>query len=159
MPEANPYAPPVAPITGVGGGGRELFAGLDTKTLKKLRDHSHTIRALGMLWALGTLIYAGLALMMLAGSDAGGAAAAGLLLGLGALVGCASYACFARPGWGRVLGIILNAIALLGFPIGTLIGILGLIAFVGGEKLFGDGKYLHADLQREFKHRKQNKIA
>ncbi len=48
MPEANPYAPPVAPITGAGGG-RELFANLDFATLKKLRNHSHTIRALGIL--------------------------------------------------------------------------------------------------------------
>ncbi len=57
-----------------------------------------------------------------------------------------------------MLGIILCAISLLGIPIGTLIGIIGLIAFVGGEKLFGEGKYLHADLQREFKHRKKSKI-
>jgi hypothetical protein len=160
MPEANPFAPPVAPISGgEGSGGRELFADLDTRTLKKLRDNSNTVRALGVLWALATPLYAVVGATTL-GSGLGGAGAAfaGISLAMVALFGIGSCACFARPAWGRALGIILNAIALLVFPVGTLIGIFGLIAFVGGERLFGAHRLPHADLQREFKQRKQNRI-
>lgn len=159
MPEANPYTAPLAPISGGGTGERELFTDLDFKTLKKLRNHSHTIRTLGILWGIGAAAYLVLGLMMLTSGRPGETAVSGaIFFAVAALVGTGTYASFARPAWGRVLGIILNGIGLLGFPIGTLIGALGLIAYIGGEKLFGDKKYLHADLNREFKHRKQNKI-
>ena len=48
-------------------------------------------------------------------------------------------------------------LGLLNFPIGTLISIIGLIAYVRGRRLFGEDKILHKDLAEVFKQRKVEK--
>lgn len=48
-----------------------------------------------------------------------------------------AYACFARPTWGRGLGIISSLILLPGIPIGRVIGYIGIKATTDGSLLYG----------------------
>ncbi len=58
-----------------------------------------------------------------------------------------------RTTWGRIAGIIVSCIALVGFPIGTIFGILGLFAFIGAPRLFGPSRVTHAQLKKAYKAR------
>lgn len=70
----------------------------------------------------------------------------------------AIYASLVRPNGGRTNGILACGFMLLGFPLGTILGLLGIIAFVGGKPLFGANKIQHKDLEKEYKFRKKNKL-
>jgi hypothetical protein len=56
---------------------------------------------------------------------------------------------------GRILGIIVCFLSLLAFPLGTLIGIVGLFAFFGAPQLFGPERIQHDILRAEFKQRRR----
>ena len=43
---------------------------------------------------------------------------------------------------------------LVGFPVGTIIGIMGLIAYATGGKLFGPERLAHGDVIAVYKQRK-----
>lgn len=134
------------------------FQDLSFKELKKLRNHSSTINAMGGLWVIGGVlqVVGGLFFVSSSGYDSAPFGFIYVLLGVFALL-CA-FGAFTRPSWGRPLGILLCCLAMLGFPLGTLIGILGLIGFASGASLFGPDRILHKNLNDEFKYRKKNKI-
>jgi F0F1-type ATP synthase membrane subunit a len=114
------------------------------------------IRALGVLNVIGVAILA-LAWMVPA-RQASSAAPLYVILGLAAALSfLMAWTAFARPGWGRWFGIVMLVLGLLNFPIGTLISIIGLIAYVRGRRLFGEDKILHKDLAEVFKQRKVEK--
>ncbi|MCU0747983.1 MAG: hypothetical protein MUF13_00350 [Akkermansiaceae bacterium] len=151
----NPYATPTDP--GFILAERQSFKDMPTRELKKLRNDSHSIRAIAVLMMLGT----GLVLLVIVGlmtTEYLGVMEIGILLGMVAFQGVVSIAMFKRPNWGRVIGFISAVFMLLGFPVGTLIGILFLISLVRGERLFGPDRILHKDLEAEWKYRRKNKV-
>ncbi|MCZ6796091.1 MAG: hypothetical protein O7J95_20980 [Planctomycetota bacterium] len=81
-----------------------------------------------------------------------------VLLVLGAFQLTTAIACFRRASWGRISGMIVCSLMLLNIPVGTLIGVLGLVALAQGARLFGPGRYRPSDLRKELKYRKQHGI-
>ena len=152
--KSNPYASPLSnvhvPMA------RNNFDQLDTKALKKLRNHSHTIRALGSVNLLALLVYTGLLLA----SRPGFIHLFYLAIWITGLVLSAAsiHAFWWRPKGGRIIGLISCVHMLLAFPIGTIIGILGIIALVQSRTLFGADKLSHRELDAEWKYRKKNRI-
>jgi hypothetical protein len=57
------------------------------------------------------------------------------------------------------MGIIVCVLTLINIPLGTLIGIVGLFAFIKAPNLFGPGRVLHKDLKTEYKLRKKARKA
>jgi hypothetical protein len=157
--QADVFAPPRSNIE-VREGPEVLWA-MTWKEVRKLYLASVNIRALGFLYVLGAVgIIAASGVMSLAASGASTpppAAFTALFIGLGALYIAACYTCFARPTWGRWLGIVLCVISLLSFPIGTIIGIMGLIAYAQGGRLFGADRISHKDVALVYKQRKKDK--
>ena len=164
----NPFSAPQTDPTATGDINGPLGA-LDHKTIKKLRNASHSIRTIGVLWGLGTIAYAVIGILSIAGVDeydsrnqpgAMPPVLTGLLgLALSGLLGTAAWSCFTRPTWGRTLGIVLSALSLIGFPLGTLIGALLLYYFIGGKRLYGPDAIRHADISAEYKRRKATRWA
>lgn len=56
-----------------------------------------------------------------------------------------------RTSWGRVLGIICCCLMLINVPIGTIIGVIGLFAFIKAKELFGPERITHAEVKQAFK--------
>jgi len=143
--DLSPYAPPKSDIS-------QPVAfddhGIDFRTLKKLRSHSISVRSIGL---LGALI--GIGVIIATASDPT-VLAISVLPVLFAVV----YSAYARPVWGRILGIVFCMFLLLGIPIGTILGIAGLVAYGGGSRLFGDDRLTHKFLESEWKRRKKLKI-
>ena len=111
------------------------------------------LSALGVLLALGVGAIFGMAGMAGAAADSEDAAVALPILGItGGLVTFFLLA-LSLPGlatgfgllmfkpWARILGIVLSALQLIGFPIGTAIGIYGLWVLLNKdtERLFSSG--------------------
>lgn len=80
-----------------------------------------------------------------------------LIYGYTGLYVLTAYICFSRKSWGRIPGIIIFSIFLLGIPIGTIMGIYGINAF-SEKSLFGPDRLTHSRLKAEYKFRKKNKI-
>ena len=124
------------------------------KELRKIYLASLNVRALGILYALGAVGILAAGLIPLASS----ATKSGLeviFIVIGLMYAAACVSSYTRPTWGRWLGIVICVLALLSFPFGTIIGILGLIAYAQGGKLFGPEKFVHAEVVRIYKERKQ----
>jgi len=158
MSDDNPYAAPAVADASAHAdeAGRRAFVELDTKELKRLRDASLNIRVLGGLWILGTTVY--LVLGATTTTRASDVPLAGVLA-VGAVMAVAAVGALFRPVWGRPVGMVMCGVSLLGSPIGTLIGILGMIAFSRGVKLFGPNRWRHGAIIAEWKQRKRNKVA
>ena len=153
----NVYAPPRANLD-TQEGPQELWR-MELKRLKRLYNASRTVHALGVLYALGAV---GLiaALLFAASGSAKAAPAPGslvIMLVIGLVYLAATVASFTRPRWGRWLGILICTIGLIGFPIGTIIGLFGLVAYVQGGRLFGSDRLTHNDVAAIYKQRKAAK--
>ena len=132
-------------------------------TLKKLKNYSHNIGALGVLWSIGAaLSINGLVLIVfgIVEFENNDVRVFAFVFSLFfAIVLClAVIGLFTRTRWGRVIGIVICCMALPGLPLGTIIGIIGLLALIEGKRLFGKDRYLHRELKKEYKFRKKNKI-
>ena len=132
------------------------------KEVRKLYLASVNIRALGVIYALGSLglIVTGGTMVAdpkLASAGSFVQAYSAILIVLGVLWVAGVITSFTRPRWGRWLGIVLCVLMLISFPFGTLIGILGLVAYVQGAKLFGPDRLLHKDVSAVYKLRKKDK--
>ena len=129
----NPYAAPAAPV-------EDVSANAEAEAIRKAHiSHEASIKAVGILYYLGGI---GVTIAALGGLMAAkGAAGVGMTVGLLAVgVGqfFAGYGVRALRPWGRVIGCILSAIGLIGFPIGTLINgyILYLFLSKKGRTIF-----------------------
>ena len=153
----NVYAPPRANLE-TQEGPAELWQ-IDFKRLKRLYNASHTIRALGFLYGLGVFgIVAGAILALGPYSASGfGRGLAALMIVSGVLSLFGAVSSFTRPRWGRWVGIVLCIVSLLSIPIGTIIGILGLVAYAQGGRLFGADRLKHKDVVDVYKQRKRTK--
>ena len=129
----NPYAAPAAPV-------EDVSANAEAEAIRKAHiSHEASVKAVGILYYLGGI---GVTIAALAGLMAAqGAAGVGMTVGLLAVgVGqfFAGYGVRALLPWGRIIGCILSAIGLIGFPIGTLINgyILYLFLSKKGRTIF-----------------------
>ena len=162
----TPTAPDPAPSTTpqvAGTKTRQAFPELSFNELKKLKNYSHNIGALGVLWSIGAALSINGLVLIAFGlveyeKDDAFVFAVVFCLFLAIVLCLAVIGLFTRTRWGRGIGIGLCAFGLLGFPIGTIISIIGLIALTKDNRLFGKGRYLHKDLKKEYKFRKKNKI-
>lgn len=154
----NPYLPPQTDPVMIAG--RNLFQDIATPDLKKLRNDSHSIRTFAVLLLLGVAVFgiAMIGLLMGGENRAMGMLELAIIGVLGGLNLIAAIGLMTRRVWGRYLGFVSALFALLGFPIGTLIGILLLIALGRGARLFGPDRLEHKALNTEWKYRKANKI-
>ena len=134
------------------------FKELSFKNLKRLQYHSRTIRAMSYVWLIATplLFFSLYGLIGLRPSE--------IDLNVVKLILLVIYLPLQilleikRIAFGRWSGIVLCLITMLVWPIGTIFGLLGLVAYVAGGKLFGENKITHKELEMEYKHRRKNKI-
>lgn len=129
---------------------------LATKDLKRLYNLSRAIRALSLFW----LLAASFAILVIASPRSELSATGTAIYSVFALI--AAVAAFA--GWrflasGRVLGLAVSAVLLAAFPIGTLFGVLGLVAFWRGKPLFGAGRLTRESLKAELAQRRMRDAA
>jgi len=128
----NPYAAPAAPV-------EDVSANAEAEAIRKAHiSHEASIKAVGLLYYLGGI---GVTLAALAGLVGAKDASVGvtlLLIGLGVGQFFAGWGVRALRPWGRIVGCILSAIGLIGFPIGTLINgyILYLFLSKKGRTIF-----------------------
>jgi len=146
--QINPYQAPKADVID-SQSERVSFKDMSTKDLKKLENHSNNIRSLGSLWLLGVLFATFISII----SDSDFTSRV-IYFSFSLLFVIPIYSCWVRPSWGRTVGIIFSSLSLLGIPIGTIIGAIGLHSFMQGKQLFGSDRYLHSEIMKEFKHRK-----
>lgn len=154
-PSDNPYAAPLE--SGVVTPPRNDFPDIDTKALKRLRNDSHSIRTMAALFILGITIFGFLMLGMVFSGNLG---LMELILPVGvvAFQAAVMVGLILRASWGRILGFISGALMLFGFPIGTLIGVLFLIALARADRLFGPNRLTHKALEAEWKYRRKFKV-
>lgn len=131
-----------------------------TPQVKRLLSHSSSIQTLCVLWCIGAVVAAILVVGLLSSGVQNEEdmilaifAIPMLALQIFAIVGG-----FKRSKWGRTVGMIACALMLINIPCGTLIGILGLIAYGGGSVLFGPGRITQAELKKEVAFRKKHRI-
>src|ERR1035437_7369701 len=158
----NPYAAPQSDVSITLE--RNDFKDIPTGKLKKLRNDSHSIRAVYALLFIGVVVsIIGVVVTFFSLFVSKGPEMA--IPGLPIVLGCGVFylvtliGLMKRTAWGRVLGCILGGLALLAFPIGTLIGVLILVALGRSKELFGPDHLDHKSLEAEWKYRKKNKIA
>ena len=156
----NVFAPPRAQLDTREG--PQALWDLSWKDIRKLYLASVNVRALGVLYAIGAvgvLALVGITLSNPAATARGGVESLplALLAGIGVIEIAGAVTSFTRPVWGRWLGIVLCVMSLLSFPLGTLIGIIGLIAYAQGGKLFGADRFMHKDVAAVYKQRKKDK--
>lgn len=151
--DENFYAAPEADLTTPQYAAVEALAGLNYKQLKKLYYRSCNIRTINFLIFIGAL-YIGLmwySSVFLSPFNA-------IIIALFILQVSTFIGLFRRASWGRALGIICSIFMLVNPPLGTMLGLAGLFAFFGAPQLFGEERITHAELYKEFKHRKRNKF-
>jgi hypothetical protein len=130
---ANPYAAPAARV-------EDVAANPQAEAIRRAHiSHEASIKAVGLLYYLGGggVIISALAALVSAGEAMAAVPAASLLvLGIGMVF--AGWGVRALRAWARILGCVLSAIGLLGFPIGTLINgyILYLFLAKKGRTIF-----------------------
>jgi len=122
----NPYAAPAAPV-------EDVSANAEAEAIRKAHiSHEASIKAVGLLYYLGAV---GVTLVGAAGLVAVGGAGTSmvpslLLIALGAGYAFAGWGVRALRPWGRIVGIVIACIGLIGFPIGTLINAYILYLFL-----------------------------
>jgi hypothetical protein len=130
----NPYAAPAAPVD-------DVPASPQAEAIRRAHiNHEASIKAVGFLYYLGgvLLTLGGVVSLVGASSEPSGAVVALLLVALGVGQLFAGWGVRALRPWGRIVGCVLSAIGLIGFPIGTLINayILYLLLSKRGRMVF-----------------------
>ena len=131
---ANPYAAPTARVD-------DVPASPEAEAIRRAHiSHEASIKAVGILYYLGGAVstLAGIAALVSASSEVESAVIMLLLLALGVGSLFAGWGVRALRPWARIVGCVLSAIGLLGFPIGTLINgyILYLFLSKKGRTIF-----------------------
>jgi hypothetical protein len=125
---------------------KKNIADLNIKELSTFYKKSIGISVIGCFWGLVALAQVISIVIVYNNRDVGGMIATPLFFVLWC---AAAYGALTRKQFGRILNIILSCILLLGIPIGTVIGIVGLWSFLKTEALFGSSKISHAELAAE----------
>ncbi|MGJ8671626.1 hypothetical protein [Rubritalea sp.] len=134
------------------------YKSLDEKAFKKLYYRSCNVSAIAALVLIAGLVIAGL---LIFGWNEPNDPDESMVYGVGllSLMAVFQLVCFiglaTRATWGRTMGFISCSLMLLNIPLGTLIGIVGLVALSKAPELFGPTRVTHKELKAEFKLRKQ----
>src|ERR1044072_5289523 len=134
---ANPYAPPSAKVEDVG-------TNSEAQASRKAHiGHEASIKSVGILYYLGGILLGAAGVFSLFATPRAADGPSNALLALVFLVVAAGelvagWGLRALQPWGRIVGIILSVLGLLGFPIGTLISayILYLLLSKKGRTIF-----------------------
>jgi hypothetical protein len=152
MSTDNPFvAPTTAPAAPANLDVASGLAALDWPSLKRLRNASQNIRALGVLWMLGVVGMSVILVLNFNSPERNAATPSVLLVLLMALGVLGIVAVWRRPTWGRMVATIFCCLNLLSIPIGTIIGIIGLIALKRGAPLFGPGRWTHREVEARYR--------
>ncbi|HLA34795.1 MAG TPA: hypothetical protein VJ001_08010 [Rhodocyclaceae bacterium] len=146
---SNPFVAPKAKV-----GDSELsenLMGYTPKEIKKLYYRSCNVTGIAVLLVLGVV---GLAGVMLGGEMANKMPLPVLLTFL-VFFCVAAVGAFMRTSWGRVCGIISCCFMLFSIPLGTIVGIIGLFAFINAKVLFGTDRVTHKEIKFAFKELKR----
>jgi hypothetical protein len=144
--EANVYGTPQSELIVPS----QPLAGLSAKELKKIVNSWHRLLVLCGFWGLSTLaLFSMVGIFMVERGEELGPFA--ILIGLGVVYLVCIYGTLAKKTWGRVLGMIVCSLMLFGFPIGTLLGAMGLFGFVGAKPLFGASGLNYAEVKQQYK--------
>ena len=169
-PDRNPFAAPVtAPALeqpDVDGAPLPL-SHLDFKTLKRLQNHSHTLRSLAVLKVLWIILNFGLLTM----ADVVHTLGMAIVLTALPVDALFAYLAFARPVWGRTVMLVICALTIAMYLylmgqssqygmaiIPILINAIGIIALFQGTRLFGSDGITHGELARAWKVRKKARV-
>lgn len=140
----NPFEPPKALVAK-----NELpeqFAGYTPAQIRKLYYRSCNVNGIALLIALGATAMSAMLFIDDFRSDA-----RFLFISLLVFYGFTLVGTIRRTAWGRILGIIACVISLINVPLGTLIGVIGLFAFIKARELFGPNRITHAAVKAAFK--------
>ncbi len=129
----NPYAAPTARVD-------DVAANPAAEAIRREHiSHEASIKAVGILYYLGGVLITVGSIATVAGArDPAGIAVVALVGLVGVAQFFAGWGVRALRPWGRIVGCVLSAIGLLGFPIGTLINgyILYLFLSKKGRTIF-----------------------
>ena len=126
------------------------LSGLSFTELKKIKTTSDSIKLLGYFWCVAAAFFIAALLYSIASKEM--AENISFLFSFFALTaGATAFGLMHREDWGRIVGIIASFIILLGFPLGTVLGAMGLITLLNAEQFFGASAWSHEDILKEFK--------
>lgn len=146
----NPFEPPKSQVSD--NDLPETLTGYTPAEVRKLYLRSRNVSAIAFLIMLGAIAL--VAILLLAPESLGSKP---LFIGILVFHSFAIVGILKRTSWGRILGIIVCALSLINFPIGTVIGIFGLVAFIKAKELFGPDRITHAEVKLAFKELKAAK--
>jgi membrane-bound ClpP family serine protease len=127
--------------------------GMSPKEVRSLYFHSRNVWAVFVLNSLGLLALAFIALIPAFSSSGLGPGDAGTMLfvlGLVVLFSVLQYGLLVRTSWGRIGGIVMAVLSLVNIPLGTIVGIIALIAFIKGKVLFGPERITHREVKEAY---------
>jgi len=154
MPEQNKSAPPQnARQPDIGGGGSALAA-LSTKEVKSLYHRSQSVRALLLFWVFAI----SLSVAVIAISPSNTSSSVPIYSVFVVLAVLAAFGIWRYKPWARVLNMVLCVALLPAFPIGTGVGLAGLVALWGSKRLFGPDRLLQNELKAELERRRSRDI-
>ena len=112
------------------------LAGMEDDEIKKLNRYSSDLNIIG---GLSLFSAVGMVLTLMPGMEEmrGDEISVVGVAVIAVILSANAYACLIRPRWGSVVCGFFSMILLLGIPIGTILGVLGIRAAANGEKLFG----------------------
>ena len=132
------------------------FTELSLPELKKLCTHGVAIQVLAVVWillalGLGAVSYA----ILTREHDLINMAISIFFIIWGLTFLLSAFGLLLRYAWARYCGMFLCVSVIWTFPIGTAIGVTGLLSLAGSERLFGSGKYDLAGLYAEYHRRRE----
>ncbi len=147
------YTPPSSKLTS------SDSAQFSDKQIKKIASSWRQLKLLSIAWGF-FFVFPGLSMILLAIYGAMNESpfpteVLVVFLAISAVFGLTIYGSLKRKSWGRILGVIVCALLLFAFPIGTFLGIVGLVAYSRLKFAFSpDGSLLLSQLLEERKAQK-----
>lgn len=130
---------------------------MDFKRLKKLYYRSCNVSAIAGLLIISVVVLSGVLIFMSQNRIGDSRVMFYIMTGATLFSLVTTVGVILRTHWGRIMGIINCAFMCINLsPLAIIIGIVGLVAFISSPHLFGPNRLTHADLKKEFKHRKKN---
>ncbi|MBW2005306.1 MAG: hypothetical protein JRI72_12015 [Deltaproteobacteria bacterium] len=120
--------------------------------VKKLYNKSRNVSAIGGICVFLAVIYLLGFLLFFPSSESSQDELFVMVIFFGVMVFfiISAIGIFKRTNWGRTLGIIFCVLLLLAIPIGTIIGVVGIMAFSSAPELFGGNNLTHNEIEIEF---------
>jgi hypothetical protein len=148
MPPVNDLRP-----QGEGESGDDSLATASTEALQLMRYTPLICTVIGILWILSAAFFNAIyTIVLVASSSEEGGPGTGVVVGLmlfGLCIGVAGVGMLLRAGWVRYPAMVLCALYLIGFPLGTILGVFGLLALVKGRRMFGRHRLTVAEVDAE----------